>query len=172
MFSDDRFIIIAGTGRNVGKTTLACHLIQHLSSLHRKVIGLKFITLKEEKDGFVHKHHQDIETFKIIKEDHLELEKDTAKMLRSGAFESFLIVSKPAYVLEALSKFIFDIKDADYIVAESANLRHYFKPKTFVIVDREDVKDRKSYIDALLPFADLIVNNALDKNIAQKVLKV
>ena len=85
MITDSRFIIVAGTARNVGKTTLVCKIIAQ--NIPNNVVALKFISLK--KGGLAYEHHQNISTYKIIEEKHLELEKDTVKMLKAGAKKSF-----------------------------------------------------------------------------------
>lgn len=159
MISDSRFIIIAGTARNVGKTTLACQLIQSL--LDKNTIALKFITLK--KNGFKHSHHQDIKTFQLIEEfdtgSETGSEKDTMKMLRAGAQRSFMLISHEAYVSEALSSFLLAIEDNAFVIAESATLRKFLKPAKFIIVDRENAVNRKPYIKDLLPLADHFISD-------------
>ncbi len=170
MLSDKRFIIVSGTARNVGKTTVVCQLIDTLSKSNNNVIGLKFVTLKEGVSEWQHQHHEHIETFAIIEEKKTKPEKDTVRMLKAGASKSYLLISKPNYIKEALNSFLDLIATDDIVVAESATLRHYIKPKSFVIVDREEAINKKAYIDKLMPLADVWITNALDKCICTKVL--
>lgn len=158
MITDSRFVIIAGTARNVGKTTLVCQLIESFSD--RNIIALKFITLK--KNGFNHSHHQDVDTFRLTEEKALDSEKDTVKMLKSGAQRSFMLVSLEKSIPEALDAFLATIDDNDLIIVESATLRKYLKPVAFIIVDRKDAEDRKLYIPELIPLADHLISDVMD----------
>lgn len=158
MIEDKRFIIIAGTARNVGKTTLACQIIQHLAQVN--IVALKFITLKD--DGIVHSHHKDIETFGVYKEKDLESSKDTVKMLKAGAKESYLLVCKEAYIEDAITDFRKRLSLTDVVVVESASLRNYISPKMFVIVDRKDAIEKKPYINKLMPLASHMITDIFD----------
>jgi len=155
MFSDSRFVIIAGTARNVGKTTLACRIIKQNSS--KNIIALKFVTLKE--GGQIHSHHSDVKTYSIIEETNLKSSKDTVKMLKSGAKKAYLIVSKEEFVEKALSEFIRLLDNDDFVIVESATLRNYIIPRKFIIVDREGAVNKKEYIKALVPLADILVKD-------------
>lgn len=167
MITDSRFIIVAGTARNVGKTNLLCRIIKANSS--KPIIGLKFITLKE--GVFKHKHHSDISTYEIIQEKNLTSEKDTAKMLRAGAKQSYLIVARSEYIEKALVDFLSRLDSKTLVVAESATLRNYINPKLFIIVDREGAINRKSYIEALLPLANFRISDISDKIQVEKILE-
>ncbi len=167
MISDSRFIIIAGTARNVGKTSLLCQIIKANST--KQVIGLKFITLK--KGGFKHKHHNDISTYEIIQEKNLTSEKDTAKMLRAGAKQSYLIVARSEYIEKALVDFLSRINSEVLVVAESATLRNYINPHLFIIVDREGAVNRKPYVEALRPLANFEIGNVFDNKQVEKILE-
>lgn len=168
MISDQRFIIIAGTGRNVGKTTFACRLINTMST-HRKVIGLKWVSLK--KDGYVHNHHQNIKKFEILKETHFSGIKDTSKMLNAGASESYLVVSYEADMEEALNSFFERIDPNSVVVTESASLRNWLIPQVFVIIDRKEVTEKKSYIDTLIPLANYFVEDAIHSDLVNLITK-
>jgi len=168
MVKDSRFIIIAGTAQNVGKTSLACQLIKHYSQ-KRKVISVKFISLK--KNGKKHLHHEDILTFSIIKEKNITSDKDTSKMLRAGASESFLIISKEAFVSRAISKFKERLGGSDIVIVESAVLRNYIEPLTFVIVDRVTAVNKKTYIELMKPMADYLITDVFDEKSILPLLK-
>jgi molybdopterin-guanine dinucleotide biosynthesis protein len=159
MISDSRFIIIAGTAQNVGKTTLACQLIKHHSK-QRNVIALKFLTLKD--NGLKHKHHSDVETYAIIEEKNHNSDKDTSKMLISGASKSFLIISKENYIQESINEFMKMLNSDDCIIVESASLRNYVKPKLFAIVDRDGAVNKKTYIRDFVHLADFIIDDVLN----------
>lgn len=70
MYLSKNLLIIGGTGRNVGKTTLANLLIKKFS-LQIEIIGLKVSTHKKG-DEFLHGYHEvkiDEASFSIKKED-------------------------------------------------------------------------------------------------------
>ena len=159
MYSDSRFIIIAGTARNVGKTTLACELIRKIS-VSQDVIGVKFISLK--KDGYKHGHHTNINTYEIFEETSVLKGKDTSKMINAGAIRSFFIVSQENYLEEAINEFSKNIKKRDIVIAESASLRNIIKPKYFIIVDKERAVNKKTYINALIPLSDYYLDSDKD----------
>ncbi len=167
MIHDSRFIIVAGTARNVGKTTLVCDIIRKNSK--KKILALKFITLKSE--GHKHQHHSDVDTYLISEEKDLSLEKDTVKMLKAGADKSYLIISKEEYIEKALSQFLNQLKPNDYVIAESATLRKFINPKLFIIVDRKNILHRKSYINELLPLANFYLEDLRDTKALNKILQ-
>jgi len=159
MQSDSRFFVIAGTARNVGKTTLACELIKKLSKTER-IIAVKFLCLK--KEGYKHKHHNNIDTYEIFEERDLQKKKDSTKMLVAGATKSFFIVSQEEYINQAIVQLLKLIRDDDVVVAESACLRKYINPKYFIIVDKENAEPRKDYIDNLIPLANYYLDSDKD----------
>ena len=161
MYSDSRFIIIAGTARNVGKTTLACGIINKLSE-NRVLVGLKFISLKKGS-SYKHVHHKKITSFAIYEETNLLGTKDSSKMLQAGANRSYLIVSQEEFIDQALSAFSKLINNGDIIVAESASLRNFINPKFFIILDNKSIQDRKPYINALVPYANYNLNSDTDE---------
>ncbi len=166
MIDDSRFIIVAGTARNVGKTTLVCDIIRENSK--KNIIALKFITLKS--GGFKHQHHSDVETYSIIQENDLSVEKDTVKMLKAGANQSFLIISKEEYIGEALFQFMNLVRADDFVIVESATLRNFIEPKLFIIVDRNGVESKKEYIKELLPLADYFLEDLSQKEMINEIL--
>ena len=157
--TDSRFIIIAGTARNVGKTTLACGLIKKLSKT-KEIIGVKFICLK--KGAYQHKHHDEVDAYEIFEEIDTSSEKDSAKMLLAGARKSFFIVSHEEYIKQALSELYQLINIDDVVVVESACIRNYIKPKDFIIVDKDNSEPKKNYINALIPLADYQIDSGKD----------
>ena len=92
-----------------------------------------------------HNHHFNVETYEVIEEKSLDINKDTSKMLNSGAKKSFLIISKEEYIQESLSDFCTLIEHNSLVVAESASLRNYVIPKRFIVVDRENAINKKKH---------------------------
>jgi tRNA uridine 5-carbamoylmethylation protein Kti12 len=157
MRSDSRFIIIAGTARNVGKTTLACKVIKSIEP--QKVVALKLISLKKHQET----HHHYTDTFLILEEKNRNSSKDTAKMLRAGAQKAFLILSQENYIEKAIDTFLSFVQENDLIIVESAMLRNYLTPYCFIIVDRKAASNKKRYIDKLKPLADYFIDDIYDE---------
>ncbi len=170
MIHDSRFIIIAGTARNVGKTTLACRII-HENRL-KNIVALKFITIKREEANH---HHKEILTYLIEQEVNLvsnKANKDTVRMLRSGANSSYLVVSNENYIEEAIKDILKRLDSDTIVVAESATLRKYIKPFRFIIVDREDAVNRKEYIKELYPLSDYFIDNILNNQQINSIINL
>jgi len=147
-----RLILIAGTARNVGKTTLVCRFIKEISA-QKQVVALKFTTVKKGQEN-LHKLHEIPQTYFIYEEKNINSTKDTARMKKAGAIKSYWVVAQEDYVEEAIAMFFSKINSDTYIVAESAVLRKYINPRLFIIVDRKEAVNKKKYIQELRPLAD------------------
>ncbi len=130
-------LLVSGSGKNVGKTTFICNIIEHQRLS-------KFGTIK------ISPHFHDptpglipiVETsgFRIYEETNLESGKDTSRYLRAGAVKSYYIQSDDEHLREAFNlTFVLFDPDLPFIV-ESARLRQIFKPELFVFIQgSEDI---------------------------------
>ena len=168
MIADTRFVIVAGMARNLGKTTLICNIIEHNSD--KEIIALKFIILKE--GGYQHRHHAHILKYEIFEEQNVDLQKDTSRMLVSGAKRAYLLVTREAYVPEALADFLSRIEGDKYIIAESASLRYYIQPHKFIILGKDTDSNKKAYMQELIPLADYRIEDIFGKPITANMYKV
>ncbi|MBC8488308.1 MAG: hypothetical protein H8D45_19965 [Bacteroidetes bacterium] len=130
-------ILVSGTGRNVGKTTFVCSVINHLSkscnvaaikiSPHKHTISNNSIILKQFSD------------YRIVEEQDYNTPKDTSRMLRAGAKKVYYIQSGDGslgYVL----KDIHEISDRNsFIVCESGALRSVLIPGLFFVVSHSGI---------------------------------
>lgn len=124
------FIFIAGDGRNVGKTFLACKIIKHLSS-HCNVIGIKIsphFHVQEHSNSIICENNK----FVIIDEKSIS-NKDSSLMLQSGAIKVFYIMSKQENIQEAFSVISSQLKTG-VIVCESGGLHDIVQPGLFLFV--------------------------------------
>lgn len=145
-------ILIAGDGRNVGKTFLSCKIIRHLSS-HCNVIGIKI-------SPHFHNHPND-ETI-VYKNDRIVIvdekaitRKDSSLMLQAGAKRVFFIMSRQNDLEEAFS-IISDQLLNHCIVCESGGLHDVLKPGLFLFVKSREEEIQKKH---LLQYAPIIVTN-------------
>jgi hypothetical protein len=145
-------ILIAGAGRNVGKTNLACELIRHFSSA-LEVVGIKISPHFHQKS-----HENELvnqsDKFIISKEIHTESQKDSSRMLKAGAHKVYFIEADDKYVSDAFRVVASEI-DSRPIICESAALRKFVHPGIFIFIDKnltpgnskhEDQKEKADFI--------------------------
>jgi hypothetical protein len=144
-------LLIAGNGRNVGKTTLACRIIQHLSQT-QEVVGLKISPHFHSFEGLeiIIKN----EGFVIAREKQINL-KDSSLMLQAGANDVFFAMVKPGKLEEAFLK-LTPFLPCKPIVCESGGLHEIATPGLFLMVNLTGKKIVKTH---LLKYDPIIVNN-------------
>jgi len=153
-------IIISGARRNVGKTYLACKLIEYFSQ-HIPVIGVKvsphFHTLSSQYSIIVNNKNF------IIVDDCLPSNKDSYLMKKSGALHAYYIQCKSdEFLLEAFN-FIALKHNTELIVVESGGLIKYVNPKKFVFICDENIflENKTVY----LRYNPILINSSLlEKN--------
>lgn len=151
----DNLLLIAGQQQNVGKTTLACNIISRFSREH-KIIALKITPHIHDNTGkasLVAKN----ENWQILEETDPDTDKDTSRMLRSGAIRSYFIQAHKNFVLQAFENMLERIPDGHLIVAESAGLREYIVPGLFLMIRQLYCKICSIEDDNLFKLADRIV---------------
>ncbi len=155
-------LLIGSTGRNSGKTVLACSLIRRFSRQTR-VIGLKVTTIHGagttcprggEGCGVCSSLDGD---FCVTKETDSNTEKDTAKMLESGAVEVFWLRVR-AGCMEAAVTALGELLPPDTpVIAESNTLRRFVTPGVFFIVKPECSGEVKPSAKRVLGYADRVI---------------
>lgn len=150
-----RLLIIGGTGRDSGKSTLAEMLIARFAD--RGITALK-VTPHDHPDMSGLTLVAEGERFKVFEERCLSSDKDSSRMLRAGAAKVFLIVSASSSAGDAwLSLQPFLPKDVP-VVCESPALRRYVDPDLFIIMTHGQRGDFGSKnINDLIPLADLVM---------------
>lgn len=149
-------LIVAGTGRNIGKTTLACHLIAHFSK-QKEIIGLKITSIYPDEDAFHGLKSKVLDDdFEIMEEQLSNPNKDTYRMKQAGASKVFFIRTKDANLTEALEALFRQIDKKSIIVCESASLRNFLQPGLFLVIRPADEIFIKERSIKLFPLADRI----------------
>ena len=149
--SKPNFLLVAGDGRNVGKTHLACKIIEHLSTL-TAVVGVK-----------VSPHFHSSETnnilFKtedfIIAEEKEITQKDSSLMLQAGAKRVFFVMAKPEIIAEAFLELDKHLPKGP-VICESGGLHEIVEPGAFIFVKKKDSEIQKRQH---LKYAPEIVEN-------------
>lgn len=149
----ERLLIIGGSGRESGKSSLAALLISKFMRRgitaikisphpHPDVTGLTMIAGNTE--------------FQVYEERNITSEKDSARMLRAGASKAFLVISQEARLREAFAALVPFLPEGAPVICESPSLRRLIEPDLFILMVHagRDNPDRKN-IDDLVPLADL-----------------
>ncbi|MGE0020297.1 MAG: hypothetical protein AB7S72_11565 [Draconibacterium sp.] len=144
-------LLIAGNGRNVGKTTLACKIITRFAN-ETEVIGLKitphFHTVNEADVVFKS------DNFIIVNEKKIS-SKDSSLMLQAGAKKVFFVMANRDFFHEAVEKLLQYLPE-NLIVCESGGLHEWVTPGLFFMVKRKNEEIVKTH---LLAHSPIIVNN-------------
>lgn len=149
-------LLIAGTGRNSGKTTVACELIRWFSRKN-SVFALKISSHVHEPSENTVLLFEDI-SFRIFEEKSTDLQKDSSRMLACGALKSFYIESKDQTVDVAFQRLLDFIPENSPIICESPALHEFIHPGIFIITDNDNVVSRKVNIQNSFNEANVVVN--------------
>ena len=151
--SFENIILIAGSGRNVGKTTLACQLIK---TENKKGINAVKITphFHEPTPGLIEVEKGD--NWMIYEETNSLTKKDSSLFLHNGAKKSFLIQSEKENLGEAFSALRNLLPKNNPVIIESTGLTEIIKPGLLIFV-LPDGECKKTEIESMLEQADLIV---------------
>ncbi|MCB2221510.1 MAG: hypothetical protein KQI35_14010 [Bacteroidetes bacterium] len=149
-------LIIAGTGRKSGKTTIACNLIHFYSKKHL-VYAIKISP---------HKHFMGDEASIIIRTDHYKITeefnahtgKDSSRMLAAGAARSLYIECDDHFVKEAFLLSYHNFPSNVPVICESPALISFINPGLFIIADHPGVHPKKEKILAMKSQADFLIN--------------
>jgi len=149
-------MLLAGTGRNVGKTTLACQLIEHFS-LKNEIIAIKisshFHELLDNNEILYTEPN-----LTIIQERNNSKNKDSSKLLLSGAKKVFYIQAIDETLPLALNWLKLNIKPTETVICEAGGLRKLMIPGLFIVCSGNDDKSFKYQAKIFIELADLIVS--------------
>lgn len=148
-------LLIAGTGRNTGKTLLASAIIEKLSH-DLKITGLKISPHFHNGTESLKIIYQN-ENFNIYQETSLVSTKDSSRMLKAGANRVYYIECYDEYMKEAFEEFLQITEISGPFVCESPALRKYIKPGVFIIVDSQSNFNKKQDVLEMRQKADLFI---------------
>lgn len=143
-------LLVSGTGRNTGKTTLVCSILKKFSFQH-KIIAIKITP-------HFHDVNQEFIIFKnenyiISEENNINTKKDSSLMLKNGASKVYFVQVLDDFLEEAISFLLNYINENILIVCESARLRKIIKPGVFILLNsKNEIEKNKD----LISFADKI----------------
>lgn len=145
-------LIIGGSSRNVGKTTLALSLVKKYAG-SEKITGLKVTSIRPNEEIF-HGSHDNlpVKKYQVIEETINTSKKDTAKMLKAGADKVFYIETTDEHLASAFREFLAQNPNTGPIICESRSLRNIVKPGLFVLLkhyDPDNIKPGFAIFEAL-----------------------
>lgn len=128
-----QLLLISGSGRNCGKTTLACEIIKSVSEksqLFALKISPHFHKLNEKQELLFESR-----AFKIFQETDLKTGKDSSRMLQAGATNSYYIQCEDQHIHSAW-ECMKEILPANFpVICESGSLANIFKPGIHLLVE-------------------------------------
>jgi hypothetical protein len=148
-----QLLLIAGNGRDSGKTTLACLIIQKFSRDHQ-ITALK-ISPHMHRIATGGKVICDSENLYIAEETNAGTGKDSSRMLQAGASRSFFICASGDQLSSGISKILETADDHTLFVCESGGLRQFVVPGLFFIVSRPGSSEIKPGTQNLLQFENI-----------------
>jgi len=150
--SYDNLLLVAGTGRNSGKTSFVCQVCEEWDST------LPLVCIKISNHIHLQEGTQIIystKDFTIYEETLVASDKDTARMLKAGASKVLFIEADREFVYQAFEKSMEVIPGNAAIICESGTLRRYTRPSLFVMLHTLGSEPKKSSKD-LMEVADKI----------------
>jgi len=146
-------LVIAGTGRESGKTTLACLIIKKFR--HLKPVAVKISPhFHEPTEGLINWHID--ANFNVYRETSRIGNKDTTRMLSAGAADAYYIQAYDKNAEEAFKLVAYNIPADTPVICESPSLTKYIEPGVLFITDNKDVKYKKE-TKVLLSRADKVL---------------
>ncbi len=146
------WIIIAGSGRNTGKTTLACSIIE--ANKIRDIVGIKISPHQHPVSGSDEVIVRS-EDFCIIREKSRST-KDSSRMLIAGASEVFYVQCPDDKLHEAFTQ-LEKLTDGRPVVCESGGMRNIVKPSFFILVISEKHTNKPGLKD-MIRLADMVTD--------------
>jgi hypothetical protein len=128
-----RLLLIAGNGRDSGKTTLACRLIARFNP----VIAIVSVKISPHPYTPVQQEEKILPRtpFVVVEETGRGSGKDSSRMLAAGAKRSFFATALDDH-LEEVMQTILDMAGKDsFYICESGGLRKYVEPGLFLILN-------------------------------------
>lgn len=164
MIHDEKMIMVGSTGRNSGKTTLVTDFLKAYKNHYQRPIGLK-VTSIVERDGKCPRGGEGCGVCSSIKsdfdikiEENPNLNKDTSKIKNSGADEVFWIRSIKECLKEAFTDFQRQAGFYDLVLCESNSLRHYVRPKLFIMIKNTSDDQIKPSAKEVIHMADIVID--------------
>lgn len=162
MLHAPNMLLIGSAGRNSGKTTFACALLQRLSAKH-EIVAAKVTTI-QECDGTCPRGGEGcgvcatLDGRYCIAEEAIRGEtKDTQRLLAAGASKVYWLRVMKEHLAEGAQALIETIGTGRPVICESNSLRIVVEPGAFLLFRHSGLETVKASADAVRRYADRIV---------------
>ena len=173
MIKLENMLLIGSTGRNVGKTELACRLIKKFSKTCN-IIGVKVTTI-HDRFGKCPRGGQGCGVcsslkgrFDITEETDSLSGKDTARLLAAGAKKVFWLRVLAEHLGDGTAELAKILSENAAVICESNSIRKAAVPGVFLMTTTKDAKDIKKSAKQIEKYIDAVVvsdGNKFDFNI-------
>ena len=149
-------LLVAATGRNLGKTTLVCNIIESFKK--QRIVAVKisphFHKINRDQENIL----EETQEYVLIEEDKHDTAKDSSRMKAAGAKRVFFLMVKDAFLEKAFERIIRETDTKTPIIVESAALVNVLKPAVmFLLVKRGEDKTKANKNSHLFSHADQII---------------
>jgi molybdopterin-guanine dinucleotide biosynthesis protein A len=162
MISSNSMLMIGSAGSNIGKTELACALLDKFGKNHN-ITAIKVTTIRD-KDGQCPRGGRGCGVCSSLEGDYLITEetnnlsgKDTGRLLAAGAQRVFWLRVMKTKIREGIWTLLEKIGSESVVICESNSLRTVVEPGLFLIVDNPSLKVWKASAQEVRKYADRIV---------------
>lgn len=155
-------ILLGATGRNLGKTTLAIHIIETLKE-RVPIIAFKVITVRDHGDicprggkgcGICH----GLKDCFDIREEMGDGEKDTMLLRKAGAQHVYLVRSLKDHIRDAIETAMTYVPEGTLVICESNSVRTAVEPGLFIMIKSADSEENyKPTAKEVISKADFVV---------------
>jgi hypothetical protein len=154
-FAIPYMLLIAGTGRNTGKTTLACDILRKFSPAH-SIVSLKITP----------HFHKNIQSGKVIvsrdelyiaEETDAAKSKDSSLMLHAGAKQSYFAMANDHNLSDVWQTISRLIPPGSLVICESGGLRSIAEPGLFFMMRSPGAEPMKPNAEKLIFLADKVI---------------
>jgi molybdopterin-guanine dinucleotide biosynthesis protein A len=160
----ENLLMIGSSGSNVGKTELACALLQRFGGT-RRVVGIKVTTIAS-KDQPCPRGGQGCGVcssmdgeYRITEESARNSDKDTARLLAAGADRVYWLRVMHAHLRQGLAALLETVGRDAVMICESNSLRQIVEPGLFLMVESASPKPWKRSAQQVRHHADCIVRS-------------
>jgi hypothetical protein len=152
----DNLLLVTGSGRNSGKTTFVCRVIEQFKNIG--IISIKISPhFHVRSPGLVHISGQS--GFDIYEETSVISTKDSSRMLKSGAAKVFYVQSEEERIMKAFSDIYTTIPSEQPVICESPALINYLDPGSLIMMVLPEIRNPKTiYYANRLPDLELRIN--------------
>lgn len=150
-------LMIAGTGRNVGKTTLACRLITQTAKDYAvTAVKISPHMHQQEEPGEVLAETND---YLLLREGGHNPSKDSGRMLAAGATDVYYLQIRHRHLTAEFLKFLqYHLPSNQPVIIESGALLELAQPGLFVLVKNKNGPAIKPGLDSLGYPPDMVLN--------------